>query len=138
MGISWINAVSPGLWPNVWQSLWIAQAEAPPTKPPNDSLPLMIMIGGVFFVFWLFFLRPQRTEQKKREDMLSAVGKGDHIVTVGGLHGKVEAIDAGANQLSIQIAPKTVVRIDRSALASVKPKGGKAKDKPSGDKEDKA
>lgn len=136
MGIGWINAVSPGLWPNVWQSLWVAQAA--PAAPSSSPAPMMIMLLTIGGLFYFMVLRPQGRDQKKREAMLTSVGKGDHVVTVGGLHGKVEAVDASTNQLSIQIAPKTVVRVDRSALASVTPKGAKGKEKQNSGKEDKA
>jgi preprotein translocase subunit YajC len=81
-------------------------------------------------------LRPQRTEQKKREEMLSAVAKGDHVVTIGGVHGTVEGIDTGKNTVSLLVAPKTTIRVNRSALASITPR--KKAEKESEEKAEKA
>jgi len=89
--------------------------------------PLLFMFGAIGLVFWLVVLRPQRAEQKKRDEMLNEVAKGDHVVTIGGIHGTVEGVDLSKNLVSVSIAPKTTIRINKSSVASVTPKnrGGK-------------
>lgn len=93
-----------------------------------DTMPLLMMFLVIGVLFYFVILRPQRSEQKKREEMLNAVAKGDHVVTIGGIHGTVEGIDTGKNTVSLLVAPKTTLRVNRSALASVTPrnKGGAA------------
>lgn len=110
----------------------LAQTQAP-TAAPQDMRPLLMMLGAIGILFWFVVLRPQRTEQKKRDEMLSEVAKGDHIVTVGGIHGTVEGVDLSKNLVSVSIAPKTTIRISKSSVASVTPKkkggkGGEAED----------
>lgn len=106
---------------------------APSAAPAQDMRPLIFMLGAIGVLFWFVVLRPQRTEQKKRDEMLNEVAKGDHIVTTGGIHGTVEGVDLSKNLVSVSIAPKTTIRINKSSVASVTPKkkggkGGEAED----------
>lgn len=115
---------------------WVAQMfaqTAPSAAPAQDMRPLIFMLGAIGVLFWFVVLRPQRTEQKKRDEMLNEVAKGDHIVTTGGIHGTVEGVDLSKNLVSVSIAPKTTIRINKSSVASVTPKkkggkGGEAED----------
>lgn len=106
-----------------------APAAAPARSPGKDIQPLIFMFGALAVVYIFMVLRPQRTEQKKRQSMLDQVAKGDSVVTIGGLHGKVESIDISKGIIAIEVAPKTVVRVNKSALASVTPKGKAGQDK---------
>lgn len=110
--------------PAAWISLPLAQAAT--GSAPGDMKPLFVMLLAIGAIFYFVVLRPQRNEQKKREEMLNTVAKGDHIVTIGGIHGTVEGVDVAKNIVSISIAPKTTIRVNRSALASITPrkKGG--------------
>lgn len=100
----------------------LAQAASPGPGGASDAMPLVFMLLIIGVLFYFVILRPQRTEQKKRDEMLSVVGKGDHIVTVGGIHGTVEGVDVTKNIVSISVAPKTTIRVNKSALASVTPR----------------
>lgn len=51
--------------------------------------PLLLM----FVIFYFLLIRPQQKRQKNVQQMQSALKKGDKIVTIGGMHGLVEAID---------------------------------------------
>ena len=53
---------------------------------PFQSLITFALIGAVV---WFLIFAPERKARKKREEMLSAVKKGDKIVTTGGMHGEV-------------------------------------------------
>lgn len=117
--------------------LTLAQQAAPPGGPAAapSFRPIILMFVAIGLLFYFIILRPQKSDQKKRQSMLDEVAKGDHIVSIGGLHGTVEAVDLSKGILSVSIAPKTTVRINKSALASVTPKGkDKDKDKASKDK----
>lgn len=47
----------------------------------------------IFVVFWLFIIRPQQKRQRERVGMLDALKAGDRVITIGGLHGTVAAIE---------------------------------------------
>ncbi len=110
-----------------WSTAWnfAPLAQAPAGGSAADTMPLLMMFLVIGALFYFVILRPQRTEQKKREEMLNAVAKGDHVVTIGGIHGTVEGVDVAKNIVSISVAPKTTIRVNRSALGSTTPRGKK-------------
>jgi len=53
----------------------------------------LIMIGGMIVIFYFFFIRPQQKKQKDQKNFINEVKKGDKIITMGGIHGKVHAVE---------------------------------------------
>ena len=53
----------------------------------------LILLGGIAIIFYFFMIRPQQKKQKDQKNFIGAVKKGDMVVTVGGMHGKVVALD---------------------------------------------
>jgi preprotein translocase subunit YajC len=80
-------------------------------------LPLLLMFG----IFYFLLIRPQQKKAKEHKNMVTALGKGDEIITNGGLLAKVTDIDD--NFLTCQISNNVEVKIQRHAVASVLPKG---------------
>ena len=71
---------------------------------------------------YFLIIRPQRQQAKKRQEMLTAIRRNDKIVTGGGVVGKViKVIDD--NEVEVEIAPDTKVRVMRSFIADVMIKG---------------
>jgi len=91
-------------------------------NPIASFLPFILII----VVFYFFMIRPQKKKQQEREKMISALGKGDKIVTVGGLHGTVQSTKE--KSLIVKIADNVKVEIERSAIATVVTAGGETKD----------
>jgi preprotein translocase subunit YajC len=67
-----------------------------------------------------------RKQQKKTKEMLSALKKGDRIVTASGIHGTVAGIEEGF--IWVKIAEQVKVKMNRSAIASVLGEGEQGKD----------
>jgi preprotein translocase subunit YajC len=82
---------------------------------------ILLIYAVILAMFYLFVLRPQRVQQRKRREMLGAVKRGDRVVTVGGLHATVA--DVKDEILSLDLAPNVRVKADRSAISYVRPKG---------------
>lgn len=80
-------------------------------------LPLIV----IFAIFYFLLIRPQSKKAKAQRDMVAAIGKGDEVVSSGGLVGRV--MQAGEEYLQIEIAENTIVKIQRSAVTMVLPKG---------------
>lgn len=95
-----------------------AQATEPSTAGGIVAalMPFIIML----VVFYFLLIRPQQKQQKQREQMLQAIKKGDKVVTVGGIHGEVVA--AKDDVLTLRIADKVQVKINRSGIGYVKSK----------------
>ena len=75
---------------------------------------ILIVIAAVF---WLVFVLPRRRSQTQHASMQNSVDVGDEIITAGGIHAVVQ--EAGEDELRVEIAPGTVVRLDRRAVAAV-------------------
>lgn len=65
-------------------------------------------------------IRPQQKRAKEREKMLSALERGDKVVTSGGLHGTIAGLDE--KTVLLQIADNVKVKVDRSAINIVEKK----------------
>src|SRR5436190_20714871 len=68
---------------------------------------------------WALMIRPQRRKQQEQQQMLSELAIGDEVLTAGGIYGTVEAIDS--DELSVEIAPGTLIRVAKRAVAAVIP-----------------
>ncbi|MEQ1940525.1 preprotein translocase subunit YajC [Mesorhizobium sp. CN5-321] len=76
----------------------------------------------IFVVMYFLIIRPQRTQMKKRGEMLAAVRRGDTVVTGGGFVGKVTKV-IDDNELEIDLGGGTKVTALRSTLVDVRVKG---------------
>ncbi len=84
-----------------------------------QSSPYMMILtfGLVFVIFYLFIIRPQNKKQKETEKMISAVKKGDKIVTIGGIHGEVTS--TREKSVIVKVDENCKIEFSRSAIASV-------------------
>ena len=76
----------------------------------------LIMIALIFVVFWLFFIRPQSKRQKEEQKYRESLQKGDDVVTVGGIHGKV--VEVKATTVMISIDSNVKIEVEKSAIAA--------------------
>jgi len=87
---------------------------------------MLFFIGAMFLLMWALLIRPQQRQQKEHRKMLEQIQRGDQIVTSGGMHGRVTGV--ADDVLTIEIAERVRVKINRSAVASRKGAGDEAKD----------
>ena len=76
-----------------------------------------LIIIVAFVLLWFIVVRPQRKRQTQQQQMLGDLRVGDEVLTAGGIYGTVSQIDE--DQVTVQIAPKTEVRVARRAIAGV-------------------
>lgn len=92
-------------------------------------LPLVL----IFAVFYFLLIRPQQKKMKVHREMLSAVRRGDRVVTGGGIFGTVTKV-VNDNEVVIQIADAVKVRVARGTISEVvsrtEPAQVEKKDKP--------
>ena len=77
----------------------------------------LIIIVVLFAAMWLFLVRPQRRRQLEQAQLQDSLEPGDEILTAGGIHGTVREIED--ELVHVEIAPRTVVKLDRRAVATV-------------------
>ena len=69
----------------------------------------------IMLVFYFFMIRPQMKKAKNQKRFREEIGKGDKIVTIGGLHGKI--IEVEETTFMVELYDKTVVRLEKSAVS---------------------
>jgi preprotein translocase subunit YajC len=77
----------------------------------------VIVLVALFGLMWFLLIRPQRRRTDAQMTMQDQLRAGDEIITAGGLHAKVRSIEDDV--LEIELAPGTIVRLDRRAVAAV-------------------
>ena len=87
----------------------------------QSSLMSMLPLVLMFVVLYFVMIRPQMKKQKEAKAMIDALAKGDEVVTVGGMLGKISKIND--NSLSVEVANGVEVQIQRNAVVQVLPKG---------------
>ena len=80
-------------------------------------LPLVV----IFILFYFLLIRPQQKRAKQHKEMVTALKKGEEIVTNGGLLGKVTDLDD--NFITLEIASGLNAKVQRQSVAQVMPKG---------------
>ena len=77
-----------------------------------------LLIVILFFgAIWFLFLVPARRRRSQHQAMQDGVDVGDDVITAGGLHGRVTALEE--DTVRLEIAPTVVVTLDRRAIAAV-------------------
>jgi preprotein translocase subunit YajC len=77
----------------------------------------LIVLVALVALMWLLLIRPQRRRQLQQAQMQDALEPGTEILTAGGIHGTVQSIEDEI--VHVEIAPGTVIRLDRRAVAAV-------------------
>ena len=89
---------------------------SPPSgSQPNSSFSL-IMMGAIILVFWLFMIRPQAKKAKDQKNYINNLQRGDKIVTIAGIHGKINKVNDD-NTLEMETSPGSYMKIERSAIS---------------------
>ncbi|HLN62976.1 MAG TPA: preprotein translocase subunit YajC [Symbiobacteriaceae bacterium] len=79
-----------------------------------NLLPLVVLLGLMYFMM----IRPQQNQAKKRQSMLSSLAVGAEVVTIGGLHGTITAIDDKI--VKLKVASGVELTFNRSAIGAVR------------------
>lgn len=85
------------------------------TEGQGGLIGNLILIGGIALIFYFFMIRPQQKRQKDQKNFVEAVKKGDMIVTVGGIHGKVVSIEDDTFILEVDRGAK--IKFEKSSIS---------------------
>ena len=80
----------------------------------------LIIIVAMFALLWLLLIRPQRQRLQEQRRLHAEIEVGDEILTAGGLYGHVREL-GDEDDLIVEIAPGTEVRMARRAVAGIVP-----------------
>jgi len=80
----------------------------------QQIIPLVFM----FAIFYFLLIRPQQKKAKEHKALLGSMKKGDNVITAGGVHGKVTAVE---NELvTLEVANNVNIKITKSYIAAIK------------------
>ena len=87
------------------------------SQPGAESNPIMSFLPLVLIgvVFYFFMIRPQAKKAKETKKFRSAIGKGDKVVTIGGIHGKI--VETKETNVVMEVEGVTKLRVEKSALS---------------------
>jgi preprotein translocase subunit YajC len=98
-----------------------AYAQAAPAADPTGGLMGLMPLILMFIVLWFLMIRPQMKRAKEHKALVSALAKGDEVVTQGGIAGRVTQV--GENYLHVEVADNVNIVVQAQAVATVLPKG---------------
>jgi preprotein translocase subunit YajC len=105
-------------------SLFISDALAQATGADSGAGdPLISLLPLVLFavVFYFLLIRPQAKRQKEHKRMVDSLSKGDEVVTMGGVAGRIT--DIGESFAMVEVADGVQIKVSRSAIETILPKG---------------
>jgi len=83
-----------------------------------SQLQGMIPLVFMFAIFYFLLIRPQQKKAKEHRALLDGLKKGDQVVTAGGMHGRLSALDDQV--VTLELTPGVNVRFNKGFIASVK------------------
>ncbi len=91
--------------------LSLLQAQSPAGPNPFGTV---FMFGAIFMIFYFLLIRPQRKQQKAHDGMVKSLSRGDEVVTMGGIFGKI--VHLTDDRVTIKTADDTRLEIERSKI----------------------
>lgn len=97
-------------------------AEGAPVQPEGPSAMMqLIFFGGFILIFYFLMWRPQSKRAKEHRELVSALNKGDEVVTNGGIAGKITKVSD--DFITVEIAQGVEMKVQKQAVTSALPKG---------------
>jgi preprotein translocase subunit YajC len=94
-------------------------ASSPPGGSGGSSalLTQVVFFAAIFAIFYFLLIRPQQRQKRDREQMLSAVKKGDRVVTSSGMHGTVTGLNE--HTVTLRVADQVKLEFDRGSIGRI-------------------
>ena len=105
----------------------ISPAYAQGASGGGDFFIQLVPILLMFVIFYLLLLRPQQQKAKQHREMVTNLRRGDTVVTSGGIIGKVTKV-RDDNEIEVEIADNTRVRVVKATVAEVRARGEPVKE----------
>ena len=64
--------------------------------------PLIVIVVVMFVMFYFFLIRPMRQREKKHDQLVQELERGDMVITAGGIYGEIERIDEDSIVLKVE------------------------------------
>ncbi|MCG9790259.1 preprotein translocase subunit YajC [Vibrio maritimus] len=101
----------------------ISAAHAAEAAPQGGGFEMLIMLGMFAVIFYFMIYRPQAKRAKEHKNLMASMGKGDEVLTNGGLIGKITKIAEDNDYIAIALNDNNEVVIKKDFITAVLPKG---------------
>lgn len=81
----------------------------------DNTLVFFVFLILLFGMFYFLIIRPQRKRQQRHKDLMDALQPGDRIITIGGIHGKIESMTE--ENIILKVESGATMRVSRNAVA---------------------
>jgi len=81
----------------------------------DNTLVFFIFLILLFGMFYFLIIRPQRKRQQRHQALMDALQPGDRIITIGGIHGKIESMTE--ENIILKVESGATIRMSRNAVA---------------------
>ncbi len=98
-----------------------AHAQTVDSSSQGGEMFQIFFLIGLFALFYFIAIRPQRKRQKEHTDMVSALSKGNEVITTSGILGKITRLED--NYVVLQVTDNVELKFQRSYISAVLPKG---------------
>lgn len=102
-------------------NLFFSTAYAQEVAPAPNATSSILFFGGFLLLFYFILWRPQSKRAKEHRELLSAITKGDEVMTSGGLLGKVTKVSD--EYVVVKVAENVELKMQKSSIAGALPKG---------------
>ncbi|OMH28463.1 preprotein translocase subunit YajC [Motiliproteus sp. MSK22-1] len=102
-------------------SFFISPAMAQDAGAPGGDFSSLIFLVGFALIFYFMMWRPQSKRAKEHKALIAGLGKGDEVVTSGGLLGKVTKVDE--DYIVIKVSENTELKFQKGHVSAALPKG---------------
>jgi len=83
--------------------------------PSKMSYDFVFLIVGMIVIFYFFMIRPQKNKEKEARRFRESLGKGEKVVTIGGMHGKI--VEVQDTTFTVETESGARMRIEKSAVS---------------------
>ena len=108
---------------------------APAAGGDGGGLMAFLPFVLIVVIFYFMIIRPQNKKQKETRQMLSALRKGDRVVTVGGIHGIIQSVRE--KTVIVKVDDSTKIEFNRAAISSVDPSNREEKEEEKAEEKEK-
>ncbi|MCB1983973.1 MAG: preprotein translocase subunit YajC [Burkholderiales bacterium] len=98
-----------------------AYAQAAESGASDAGWANLILLIGIFVIFWLLLIRPQARRAKEHKQMVENLQRGDEVITNGGILGLI--LNVSESYVVIEIAPNIEVIVYKTSVQTLLPKG---------------
>ena len=86
-----------------------------PNAGAGGGFPMWVLMLGMFVITYFFFILPQKRKQKDEKKFSNEIKKGDKVVTIGGIHGRISGTEGDA--VIIEVDKGIKIKMEKTSIS---------------------